>query len=123
MLPSKPSPTGAYGFTITGPLAGHRALRQIRDSKGSVSIGDAGSDDPMPASRLQAGHVSLQLADGAYLDVRRTTATHIEARLFGGPERTLDDLVHPYLAPVAALAHRWRGTPAVHGAALSIAGA
>lgn len=63
--------------------------------------------------------VQIGLADGSYLDAVNAGGGLYRASLSGGLPRSLDDLVHPYLAPIAALVHRWRGVPALHGAALS----
>ena len=111
------SPRGAYGLSVSSPLREHPALRDLADPTGHLDLTEVAAPDA-PSFALDPGRVQIVLADGSQLDAQDLGDGCYRASLGGGPAKTLDELVHPYLAPIAALVHRWRGVPALHGAAL-----
>jgi hypothetical protein len=110
---------GAYGLVLGGALADHEAFRVVRAPHGALELADFGARGEPLADLVRPGHVVVSLADGSQLEAFSDGDMRYRATLKGGPARSFDDLVHPYLAPVAALIHRWRGAPAIHGAAVS----
>lgn len=109
---------GAYGLCIDGSLASHPALRTLPRALGSLAL----RDRPHVASGREVvldDRVELALADGSWLIAERIEGSMFEATLSGGPARSLDDLVHPYLAPIAALVNRWLGNPSFHAAVVA----
>lgn len=112
---------GAYGLTLKGPLRLHPAMRLVPAAVGQLDLIDAGGRQRLEVEELAARgeEFVLTMAEGTDLRVVQTGPNEFRAVLHGGPARTMDDLVHPYLAPVAALIHRWFRTPALHGAALT----
>ena len=67
-------------------------------------------------SSLDGTAADLPLVGGGRLRMRRDD----ERALFSFPELPPDeDLLHPYLAPAAALAHLWAGREALHGGAFA----
>lgn len=61
----------------------------------------------------------LHLQTGGRLDVDRETAT---AHFRVGRHLSADELVHPYLAPAAAIAAHWAGRTAFHAGAIATEG-
>lgn len=105
---------GAYGLEILGALGRHPALRRMVEPRASLEIRTrARSDEP---GHLGHGHLRMELADDTVLEVATVGAKAYIAWLETDRKFAPDELVHPYLAPIAALIHRWHGTPALHGA-------
>lgn len=97
-------------------MGAHPALRDLDAPSGRVTIRCAST---APEGEPSGGEwMRLDLAEGSVLDVRAAADGSYDATLAGGVTKTADDLVHPYLAPIAALVHRWRGVPAIHAGAL-----
>ena len=111
------SPRGAYGLALSAPLRQHPALRDLTAPVGYLAL-EVVADRARPPLSIGPGRVQITLADGSRLDAEDLGQARFRARLGGGPDKAPDELVHPYLAPIAALVHRWRGVPALHGAAL-----
>ena len=110
---------GAYGLSLPGALSPHPALREVRSPAGILRLEEAAAQElDGPETIVEPRHVRIRLADGSLLEARDLGNGTYTAALSGGATRTADDLVHPYLAPIAALVHRWRGVPALHGAAV-----
>src|SRR5262245_16536866 len=63
-------------------------------------------------SRYDGDTADLRLAGGGRLMARRDTA---DVRIVLPLVPPDPDLLHPYLAPAAALVWRWRGCEAIHG--------
>ena len=108
---------GAYGLAVSAPLRDHPALRDLAEPVGFLTL-DVVAEQGSSTLVLNPGRVQITLADGSQLDAEDLGDGHFRASLGGGPDKAPDELVHPYLAPIAALVHRWRGVPALHGAAL-----
>lgn len=107
----------AYGFRLAGVDSGY--LQHSRDeSRPLLTVRRAVSD---PGERLQppAGTKALALLDGGRLVLDR------RARIadFETPEHLDDDdLVHPYLAPAAAVMAGWQGWDTFHAGAFATDG-
>jgi hypothetical protein len=110
---------GAYGFVLTGVEGaeellvagpGWHPLALVR----RVGISDAEVDS------LGEDRARLRLVGGGevFLERDRARATYTTPK----PLST-EDLVHPYLAPAAAIAARWHGRESFHAGAFIVGGA
>jgi hypothetical protein len=105
--------TGAYGLRIEG-LGEHETLR-VEGGEAwpatSVTFRPGGrSDDP---TEFGADQAVVQLIDAEVrVDRERRTAVYITEREF-----SVEELVHPYLAPVATLFARWDRRESLHAGA------
>lgn len=102
---------------MSASLRDHPALRRLGHLAGFLTL-DILADPGPSVLAISPGRVQITLADGSQLDAKDLGDNHYRASLSGGPAKAPDELVHPYLAPIAALVHRWRSVPALHGAAL-----
>jgi hypothetical protein len=108
---------GAYGLNIVG-LAGAeewmQALPRCSPPLRVETARDAAGN--FERSSLDGTAADLRLVGGGRLRMRRGD----ERAVFSFPELPPDeDLLHPYLAPAAALAHLWAGREALHGGAFA----
>ena len=112
-------PLGAYGLRIAGlPDAGSLLAAASADwplvdvtvEVGDLSVVDEHLDDDLGRLRLRTG---------GWLELQRDPG---RARYVVPAPLTTDALVHPYLAPAAAVFAHWHGCEGVHGGALAIDG-
>jgi hypothetical protein len=115
-MPPQQARFGAYGLSVPA-LSGAEAWMQpqaagapILDLR--VRVG-AANDLP---SRVDGESADLRLLGGGRLLARRGTGT-VDYVLPAIPPPA--DLLHPYLAPAAALWWRWAGREAIHGGAFA----
>lgn len=73
-------------------------------------------DEPERPSEITASRANLRLLTGGRLRMRRGEGT---VRFWFPTAPTADDLLHPYLAPAAALAQLWQGREAFHAGAFA----
>ena len=105
---------GAYGLSVRG-LAGAAPWMQPQPPDAPemhVRVRTGGGDDQ--PSRVDDGSADLRLLGGGRMRARRGD-TAVDYLLPAVPPD--GDLLHPYLAPAAALWWRWSGREAVHGGA------
>jgi hypothetical protein len=85
-----------------------------------LSVITAAANGPAPEQDVVGAHEArLPLAGGGWMHVERGPARvnfHLPA------ERRPGDLVHPYLAPAAALMARWAGRESFHAGAVLVGG-
>ena len=106
-------PRGAYGFALAGV---HGVDDLLVDAAGWPSlelVRRIGSSDAEMDS-LGDESARLRLADGGDVVVERDPARATYTTPSGLSDQ---ELVHPYLAPAAALAARWRGLESLHAGA------
>lgn len=110
---------GAYGLDIAGLTDAEEWMQPLPDSAPSLRVETAREASPgSQRSWLNAAAADLRLLGGGRLRMRRGD----DRARFSFPERPRDeDLLHPYLAPAAALAHLWTGSEALHGGAFAAA--
>jgi hypothetical protein len=111
------SALGAYGLNIVG-LAGAeewmQALPRLSPLLRVETARDAARN--FERSSLDETAAEVRLVGRGRLQMRRGD----ERAVFSFPEPPPDeDLLHPYLAPAAALAHLWAGREALHGGAFA----
>lgn len=110
---------GAYGLRLRG-VAGAESLLvpaeaswpvlEIRVETGDATVERDHFDDAFAQVRLRTGgSVSIERESG------RTTFT-VPGLL------SPDELVHPYLAPVAAITAHWHGRESLHGGGIAVSG-
>jgi hypothetical protein len=113
-------PLGTYGFRLSGVDAAAELLGRALPDWPELEL-RAVTDDapPPPHDRVSDDHAELVLRSGGWVELdrepRRATY-HLQRRLRDG------DLLHPYLAPVAALAARWLGRESFHAGAVVVDG-
>src|SRR5687767_2703133 len=108
---------GCYGFRIDGVPCARELLAQAPPSWPVLAletrIAAPGAAPPMDVVGPQTAR--LPLHDGGWMEIERD-GPRITFHL---PERPSDEeLVHPYLAPGAAVLARWLGREAFHAGAV-----
>lgn len=110
---------GAYGFRLTG-VNEARLLTPAQREWPKLDLVVAADGAPPPAQdRVREDRAELVLRSGGWVELDRgaSRATyHLHDRPRDG------DLLHPYLAPVAALAARWLGRESFHAGAVVVDG-
>ena len=114
-----PQAVGAYGLALSGVDSATRSLVQAEPGWPTYTLVNTIGQTERLMDRLGDDRAELRLRSGGTILVDR-----LEARAeFVTPEAlTSDELVHPYLAPVAAVAARWLGRDSFHGGAFVLAG-
>jgi len=109
----------AYGLSISAPGLDTGMRPAAGDRWPSVRV----EHDPEPLTgagrRIDLDGAELELADGTR-GLRLSRAG--ERAVFHGPEVPPDELVHPYLWPVASIFSRWLGREAFHAGAVVLDG-
>jgi hypothetical protein len=108
---------GAYGLNIVGLAGAEEWMQALPRCSPALRVETnheaAGNFE---RSSLNGTAADLRLVGGGRLRMRRGD----ERAVFSFPELPPDeDLLHPYLAPAAALAHLWAGREALHAGAFA----
>ncbi len=116
-MSSRPPERGAYGFTLRGADAGARGL--LVDAPAAWPALELGcridAAPPPEREHVSDARARLLLAGGGWVELERAG---LRAQLVL-PERPAPGaLVHPHLAPVAAVASRWLGRESFHAGAV-----
>jgi len=112
------APRGAYGFSLVGVRGVDELLVDAPDWPPLELVRRVGSSDARMDS-LGDESARLRLVDGGDVVVEREPAR----ATYTTPLALSDqELVHPYLAPAAALAARWRGHESLHAGAFVLDG-
>jgi hypothetical protein len=110
-------PQGAYGLQIGGLEDADSLLaaasRDWPHVEVSVNVGELAAD----AEQLDDDHGRLRLKTGGWIELRRDPG---HARYVVPGLLTMDALVHPYLAPAAAVFAHWHGREGLHAGALAL---
>jgi hypothetical protein len=116
---SSVSPLGAYGIRLEGleaaaellvPVAQDTPLYRVESAVARAEPGPEHVDDDGAVLRLRSG--------GRVLIDRHAGRARFEVPHAVRP----DELVHPYLAPAAAVIGRWLGRESVHAGAIAVDG-
>jgi len=112
---------GAYGFRLDGVAGAQDLLVPSPPAWPPLDLvradGAAGAPD---IDRIGPDRAVLPLQSGGWVDLDRAAG---RATFHLDPQPPDGDLVHPYLAPGAAVAARWAGREAFHAGAIAIGGA
>ena len=108
---------GAYGLRIEGLAEAQQWMQPLPDRAPRLWVEKTRIErESARESWLQRGAADVRLIGGGRLRIRQTDR---RAR-FSFPEPPSDeDLLHPYLAPAAALLHLWAGREAWHAGAFA----
>jgi hypothetical protein len=114
-------PGGCYGFRLDGVAGARNLLVDAPPDWPALTVGHATPDGPGPTADVVGPERAELPLHGGWLTVDRSPP-RVTFRLPAPPPPA--DLVHPYLAPGAALAARWAGRESFHaGAVLADGGA
>lgn len=108
---------GAYGLRIEGVGSADRLLGTVPPDAPTLRIVQDLGDGPAPPPHIDSTTATVGLLPDGWLELDRTTATatyHVPAPI--GTEA----LVHPYLAPAAAVAAVWEGWDPYHAAGVVV---
>ena len=110
---------GAYGLRLDVPEAARRLLGPAREDWARLVLRSHVGDGRLDADRVSDSRAELRLHTGGFVVVDREAGTvdYTTPRVLG-PE----ELVHPFLAPAAAMMAHWAGRPAIHGGAFVLDG-
>lgn len=98
---------GVYGFQLSG-VSLDRALIDPVPTDWPLLVVDQRpeSADDLPPIGIGDGRAVTRLLGGGYLRIERAEQ---RATIMRSPELTADALVHPFLAPIAAICAMWNG--------------
>jgi hypothetical protein len=110
---------GAYGLKLVGLAAAEEWMQALPYCSPPLRVETTRDEDRnVERSSLDGTAADLRLVGGGRLRMRRGD----ERAVFSFPALPLppdEDLLHPYLAPAAALAHMWAGREALHAGAFA----
>jgi hypothetical protein len=112
-------PLGAYGLRISGIPDGAALLAPAEPDWPAVEIGVEVGDLEADAEFLDETRARLRLRTGGWIELQRDPG---EARFVVAAPLSADELVHPFLAPAAAVFAHWHGREGLHGGAFSLWG-
>ncbi|MFZ0041470.1 MAG: hypothetical protein WAK93_09200 [Solirubrobacteraceae bacterium] len=110
---------GAYGLRLGGLADASAAMQPVPAAAAmlDVSVEQSGVLDAAELpSEITASLADVRLITGGRLRMRRGEGT---VRFWFPTVPTADDLLHPYLAPAAALVQLWQGREAFHAGAFA----
>lgn len=108
---------GAYGLQIAGLEEAEEWMQPLPVSSPRLRVEKARAVGTISReSRLDSAEADLRLVGDGRLQMRRDDGLAVFS--FAAVPSD-EDLLHPYLAPAAALAHLWAGREALHGGAFA----
>ena len=108
------SQRGAYGICIVGVADAETMLVDARPEWPRLRIAFELADPPVAKESVGEGHAVLRLKTGGRLVLDRQQGV----ACYSIPRRLADDeLVHPFLAPAAAVVSHWAGRLSFHAGA------
>lgn len=112
-------PLGAYGVRLTGLEAAAELLVEVgRDAPQYAVTAEIGHAQ-QPGEFVEEERAAVRLRSGGEILIDRTA----QSVLYRVPHEVRpDELVHPYLAPAAAVINRWMGRESVHAGAFAVDG-
>ena len=112
-------PLGAYGLRIAGIPDGASLLAAAEPGWPAVEIAVEVGDLDAEAEYLDEGRALLRLRTGGWIELQRNPGS---ARFVVPAPLSTDELVHPFLAPAAAVFAHWHGREGLHGGGLAVGG-
>jgi hypothetical protein len=108
---------GAYGLRILGADEAGDALADAPEDwppvELSVDVGDLDADE----EHLDDERARVRLRTGGWVEIERDPG---RAHFVVPAALTPDELVHPFLAPVAAVCSHWYGRESLHGGGIAL---
>lgn len=117
---SLPSPLGAYGFRVRGVAASHLLVPAHPDWPSLEVVNEVGPTADVP-EEVGDTYASVRLRSGGRIAVWRAGSSATAEILTPHP-LTDDELVHPYLAPVAGVMAHWFGRESFHAGGFALHG-
>ena len=112
-------PLGAYGLRIAGIPDGASLLAAAEPGWPAVEIAVEVGELDAEAEYLDEGRALLRLRTGGWIELQRNPGS---ARFVVPAPLSTDELVHPFLAPAAAVFAHWHGREGLHGGGLAVGG-
>lgn len=111
---------GAYGFRIQGAFGAAHLLSEMAPEAPLLAVSQHVDDTVAPAdASIGTDHATLALLPSGWLEVDR----HRSSAVYHVPVPIgMEALIHPYLAPAAAVAALWQGWDPYHAAGVLIDG-
>jgi hypothetical protein len=117
---SKKTIFGAYGLRLLGVESASELLTPVASSAPTFALASELGKGTSRYERLSDKRAELRLHSGGRIYIDREAGTV----LFRVPHTVrADELVHPYLAPAAAVIARWHGHESIHAGAAIVGGA
>jgi hypothetical protein len=117
---SAPSSAGAYGFRLTGVDGARALLLEAPSDWPDLHVERLVGEATVEAESLDDHRAAIRLENGGEILLEREPATAV----FRTPAPLSDlEIVHPYLAPAAAVAARWHQRESFHAGAFVVDGA
>jgi hypothetical protein len=118
-LTDKSVSRGAYGIRLVGLEGAEELLVDVDASAPAYTVAAEIGRAPSFDEQVDDGRAELRLRSGGQIVIDRDARTI----LYRVPHAVRpDELVHPYLAPAAAVVNRWLGRESVHAGAFAVAG-
>jgi hypothetical protein len=113
------TPLGAYGIRLRGLERAADLLVEVGDEAPEYVVAAELGEAEAPGEEVGERHARLRLRSGGEIAIDRS-----ERRvLYRVPHAVRqDELVHPYLAPAAAVIARWMGRESMHAGAFAVGG-
>lgn len=108
---------GAYGLRLAGAAGAEEALVAAPDHWPLVRLQITTGPDDGGSEHLDDRLAHIRLRTGGYIDIDRDRG--LAAFTVPSP-LSADELVHPYLAPVAAVTSFWYGRESFHAGGLAV---
>ena len=113
------APRGAYGLRLAGLVGCDPLLLPAERGWPLVRIVLEISEADPPAERLHAGSALVRLRTGGWIELDRAGGL---AAYFVQRPLSEDEIVHPFLAPVAIVVSHWYERESIHAGALAVNG-
>jgi hypothetical protein len=110
-------PHGAYGLQLTGLEDADSLLAAASPDWPHVEVSVVASELQTDREQLDDDRGRLRLKTGGWIELRRDPG---RAHYVVPAPLTTDALVHPYLAPAAAVFAHWHGREGLHAGALAL---
>jgi hypothetical protein len=110
---------GAYGIRLRGLDGAAELLVEVDRDAPLYTVAAEVGEASEPGEHVDETRARLRLRSGGEIAIEREAAT-VRYRV---PHRVREDeLVHPYLAPAAAVIGRWLGRESMHAGAFAVGG-
>jgi hypothetical protein len=110
---------GAYGLRLQGVDAAADVLVPASAGWPEVTVSAEEGRASLPLDSVSEARASLRLRNGGAIQIDRRSGTAVVRT----PDRiTAHELVHPYLAPIAAVLARWLGRESFHAGGFAVGG-
>src|SRR5262245_35340945 len=113
-------PHGAYGLQPSGVPGLERSLVEAPAPWPEFTVLVEHGTGDCVVEHVDTASARVRLRTGGCIDIDRATAL---ARFTVPVTLSADELVHPYLAPVAAVSAHWFGRESFHGGGIALGGA